>query len=90
MWSATVSLMKMRFWKRGDIINVDVSTILNGYYSDASRMFTIGELSPEAERIVRVTRECVELGLKRSKTVGTSWRIARTSDSHAKATATLL
>lgn len=40
----------------GDIINVDVSTILNGYFSDASRMFTIGEVSPEAERIVRVTK----------------------------------
>ncbi len=48
----------------GDIINVDVSTILNGYFSDASRMFTIGDVSPEAERIVRVTKECVELGLK--------------------------
>ena len=43
----------------GDIINVDVSTILNGYFSDASRMFTIGDVSPEAERIVRVTKECV-------------------------------
>lgn len=48
----------------GDIINVEVSTILNGYFSDASRMFTIGEVSSEAERIVRVTKECVELGLK--------------------------
>lgn len=54
----------------GDIINVDVSTILNGYFSDASRMFTIGDVSPEAERIVRVTKECVELGLKAAK----SWR----------------
>ena len=51
----------------GDIINVDVSTILNGYFSDASRMFTIGDVSPEAERIVRVTKECVELGLKAAK-----------------------
>ncbi len=41
----------------GDIINVDVSTILNGYFSDASRMFTIGDVSPEAERIVRVTKK---------------------------------
>ena len=54
----------------GDIINVDVSTILNGYFSDASRMFTIGEVSPEAERIVRVTKECVELGLKEVKPWG--------------------
>ena len=54
----------------GDIINVDVSTILNGYFSDASRMFTIGDVSPEAERIVRVTKECVELGLKAKQNLG--------------------
>lgn len=47
--------------EEGDIINVDVSTILDGYFSDASRMFTIGNVSPEAEKIVRVTKECVEL-----------------------------
>ena len=56
--------------KEGDIINVDVSTILNGYYSDASRMFTIGQISPAAEKIVRVTKECVELGLKAAKPWG--------------------
>lgn len=71
--------------KDGDIINVDVSTILNGYYSDASRMFTIGELSPEAERIVRVTRECVELGLKEAKPWGHLGDIAHAINSHAKA-----
>lgn len=49
--------------EEGDIINVDVSTILDGYFSDASRMFIMGETDPEAERIVRVTKECVELGL---------------------------
>ena len=41
----------------GDIIYVDVSTILNGYYSDASRMFMIGNLYEREERIVRVTQE---------------------------------
>lgn len=71
--------------EEGDIINVDVSTILNGYYSDASRMFTIGALSPEAERIVRVTRECVELGLKEAKPWGHLGDIAHAINSHAKA-----
>ena len=56
--------------EEGDIINVDVSTILDGYFSDASRMFTIGNVSPEAEKIVRVTKECVELGLKEAKPWG--------------------
>lgn len=68
----------------GDIINVDVSTILNGYFSDASRMFTIGEVSPEAERIVRVTKECVELGLKAAKPWGHLGDIAYAINSHAQ------
>ena len=40
--------------EEGDIINVDVSTILDGYYSDASRMFIIGKTTPEKEKLVRV------------------------------------
>lgn len=47
----------------GDIVNVDVSTIYNGYFSDASRMFMIGEVSPEMKRLVEVTKECVEIGV---------------------------
>ena len=43
--------------KSGDIVNVDVSTIYKGYFSDASRMFMIGEVSPEMKRLVAVTRE---------------------------------
>jgi len=56
--------------QEGDIINVDCSTILNGYFSDSSRMFCIGEVSPERERLVRVTKECVELGLQEVKPWG--------------------
>ena len=68
----------------GDILNVDVSTILDGYYSDASRMFTIGNISPEAERLVRVTQECVELGLKAAKPWGHLGDIAYAINTHAK------
>lgn len=50
--------------KNGDIINVDVSTIYNGYFSDSSRMFCIGEVSEEKRRLVQVTRECIMEGLK--------------------------
>ena len=53
-----------------DIINVDCSTILNGYFSDSSRMFCIGDVSPEKKRLVEVTKECVELGLKEVKPWG--------------------
>ncbi len=48
----------------GDIVNVDCSTILDGYYSDSSRMFCIGEVSDEARRLVEVTKEAIEKGLE--------------------------
>ncbi|MDO5336789.1 MAG: methionyl aminopeptidase [Eubacteriales bacterium] len=53
--------------KEGDIINVDVSTIYQGYFSDSSRMFCIGEVSPEKKRLVEVTRECMMQGLANVK-----------------------
>lgn len=49
--------------RNGDIVNVDVSTILNGYFSDASRMFMIGEVSPDKKKLVEVTKECLEIGI---------------------------
>lgn len=53
--------------KDGDIINVDVSTIYKGYYSDSSRMFCIGNVSDEKRKLVQVVKECVELGLEQVK-----------------------
>ena len=70
--------------EEGDILNVDVSTILNGYYSDASRMFTIGKVSPRAAKLVRVTRECVERGLRAAKPWGHLGDIAYAINSHAR------
>lgn len=54
----------------GDIINVDVSTIYNGYFSDSSRMFCLGNVSEENRKLVQVTKECVELGLAEVKPWG--------------------
>ena len=56
--------------KSGDIVNVDCSTILNGYFSDSSRMYCIGDVSPEKKRLVDVTKECVEKGLEAVKPWG--------------------
>ncbi|MDY4697081.1 type I methionyl aminopeptidase [Selenomonas montiformis] len=53
--------------KEGDILNVDITTTFHGYYADASRMFIVGHASPEAERLVRVTKECMELGIAAAK-----------------------
>lgn len=50
--------------KDGDIINVDCSTIYKGYFSDSSRMFCMGNVSPEKKKLVDVTHECVEIGIK--------------------------
>ena len=53
--------------KDGDIINVDCSTNLNGYFSDSSRMFLIGQVSEEKKRLVEITRQCMYLGLEQVK-----------------------
>ena len=50
--------------KSGDIVNVDVSTIYKGFFADASRMYLIGEVKPELQKLVQVTRECRDLGIK--------------------------
>ena len=71
--------------REGDIINVDVSTILNGYFSDASRMFKMGKISERAERIIKVTEECVELGLAAAKPWGHLGDIADAINTHAQA-----
>lgn len=71
--------------EEGDIINVDVSTILDGYFSDASRMFKMGKISERAERLIRVTEECVELGLKAARPWGHLGDIADAINTHAKA-----
>ncbi len=59
-----------RILKEGDIINVDVTTIVDGYYADASRMYCMGNVSPEAEKLVRVTKESVDLALKEARAWG--------------------
>ena len=56
--------------KEGDIINVDCSTNLNGYFSDSSRMFCIGEVSEEKKRLVEVTKQSLEIGLEQVKPWG--------------------
>ena len=47
----------------GDIINVDMSTIKDGYFSDSSRMYCIGEVSEERKRLVETCKAAVEAGL---------------------------
>ncbi len=48
----------------GDILNVDITCILDGYFGDASRMFIIGDVPEETRKLVEVTRECLNLGIE--------------------------
>ena len=70
--------------REGDIINVDVSTILDGYYSDASRMFMIGNVSPEKRRLVEVTKECLQIGMEAAKPFGYVGDIGYAIQKHAE------
>lgn len=69
----------------GDIINVDVSTIYHGYYSDSSRMFCIGNVPEEMKKLVEVTKECVEKGLEQVKPWACLGDMAQAVNDHAKA-----
>lgn len=70
--------------EEGDIINVDVSTILDGYYSDASRMFIIGKTTPEKEKLVNVAKECLEIGMQAAQPFGFVGDIGNAIEKHAK------
>ena len=56
--------------RAGDIVNVDCSTILDGYFSDSSRMFCVGEVSPERRRLVEETKKAMEAGIAAVKPWG--------------------
>ncbi len=69
--------------RSGDIVNVDVSTILDGYYSDSSRMFAIGEISEENRRLIEVTREALYKGLEQVRPWGRLGDVGAAVHKHA-------
>ena len=70
--------------REGDIVNVDCSTILDGYYSDSSRMFCIGEVSPERRRLVEETKKAMEAGLAAIEPWGLLGDVGAAVNAHAK------
>lgn len=56
-----------RVLEDGDIVNVDVTPILDGYYADTSKTYFVGQPSEEARKIVRVARECLKAGISMIK-----------------------
>ena len=70
--------------KDGDIVNLDVSTLYKGYYSDSSRMYCIGQVSGEKRKLVEVTKECMELGLSMVKPWNFLGDMAQAVNDHAR------
>lgn len=70
--------------QNGDIVNIDVSTIYNGFFSDSSRMFGVGDVSSEKQRLVDVAKECMELGIEQVKPWGFLGDVGQAVNDHAK------
>jgi methionyl aminopeptidase len=74
-----------RVLKEGDIVNVDVTSILDGYYADANKTYFVGNAGPDARKIVAVARECLRQGMamvKSGNTVGDiGWAIQTYAES---------
>ena len=49
--------------KEGDILNIDVTTIVDGYFGDASRMYMVGKVSEKAHKLIAVTKKAWEIGI---------------------------
>lgn len=49
--------------KEGDILNIDVTTIVDGYFGDASRMYVVGQADPKALALIEITKKCLDIGL---------------------------
>lgn len=71
--------------KDGDIINIDVTPILDGYHGDTSRTFFVGTPSPEAKKLVEVTRECMMRGIAAVKPGGRIGDIGAAIQEYAEA-----
>jgi methionyl aminopeptidase len=70
--------------KKGDIINIDVTVIKDGYHGDTSRMYFIGEPSIQARRLVQITRECMQLGIEQVRPGAKLGDIGHAIQSHAE------
>lgn len=70
--------------KNGDIVNLDITVIKDGYHGDTSRMFYVGEPSIQAKRLCEITYECMWLGIARIKPGATLGDIGHTIQVHAE------
>jgi methionyl aminopeptidase len=74
-----------RALKDGDIVNIDVTPILDGWHGDTSRMYLVGDVGIKAQRLVQITYECLMLGIEQAKPGNHLGDIANAIQSHAEA-----
>ncbi len=70
--------------KNGDIVNIDITVIKDGYHGDTSKMFCVGKVSSHAQRLVNVTREALFLGIEQVKPGATLGDIGHAIQTHAE------
>jgi len=70
--------------KEGDILNIDVTVLKDGYHGDTSMMFAVGKISILAERLIRVTRECMAMAIAIAKPGATLGDIGAIIQNHAE------
>jgi len=70
--------------KKGDIVNIDVTVIKDGYHGDTSRMFEVGDVKPFASRLNKVAHECLWLGIEQVKPDATLYDVAHAIQQHAE------
>ncbi len=70
--------------REGDIVNIDVTAILDGWHGDTSRMYEVGDVAPRARRLVDITYECLALGLAQVKPGNTFGDIAAAIQKYAE------
>lgn len=69
--------------KSGDIVNIDITVIKDRYHGDTSKMFLVGDVQPFNERLVKVTQECLYLGIEQVKPGNRLSEIGRVIAAHA-------
>jgi methionyl aminopeptidase len=70
--------------KDGDILNIDITVIKDGYYGDTSKMFCIGKVPDHAKRLIRITRECMYKGIEQVRPGATLGDIGHAIQQHAE------
>jgi methionyl aminopeptidase len=70
--------------KSGDIVNIDITVIKDEYHGDTSKMFCVGDVSPHAKRLIKVTQESMYLGIQQVKPGATLGDIGQAIQKHAE------